>query len=166
MAVSFIGGGNRSTRRKAPTFCKSLTNFYHITLYQVHIAWAGCELTTLVVIRTDCTVSFNSNYVISFPGLNEIVLRMYNHQCANSCWRECTCFTISSKTTIYIYLFNKKIIVDELYCLHVVTVENWLLFTTFVNRYLFSTDKNGGTYGSETRKLQQRCERSRLKKKP
>ena len=56
-----------------------------------------------------------SNYVISLPGLNEIVLRMYNHQqCADSCWREWTCFTISSKTTIYIYLFDKKIIVDKL----------------------------------------------------
>jgi len=27
VAVSFIGGGNRSTRRKPPTCCKSLTNF-------------------------------------------------------------------------------------------------------------------------------------------
>jgi hypothetical protein len=27
MAVSFIGGGNRSTRRKPPTCRKSLTNF-------------------------------------------------------------------------------------------------------------------------------------------
>ena len=27
MAVSFIGGGNQSTRRKPPSFCKSLTNF-------------------------------------------------------------------------------------------------------------------------------------------
>jgi hypothetical protein len=27
VAVSFIGGGNQSERRKPPTFCKSLTNF-------------------------------------------------------------------------------------------------------------------------------------------
>jgi len=27
VAVSFIGGGNRSTRRKPPTYRKSLTNF-------------------------------------------------------------------------------------------------------------------------------------------
>jgi hypothetical protein len=27
VAVSFIGGGNRSTRRKPPTYPKSLTNF-------------------------------------------------------------------------------------------------------------------------------------------
>ena len=35
MAVSFIGGGN-------------------IMLYRVHLAWAGFELTTLVVLGTDC----------------------------------------------------------------------------------------------------------------
>jgi hypothetical protein len=35
VAVSFIGGGNRSTRRKPPTCCKSLTNF-NIILYRAH----------------------------------------------------------------------------------------------------------------------------------
>ena len=30
VAVSFIGGGNRRTRRKPLTCCKSLINFYHI----------------------------------------------------------------------------------------------------------------------------------------
>jgi sulfite reductase beta subunit-like hemoprotein len=33
VAVSFIGGGNRSTQRKPPTCCKSLTNF--ITMFLV-----------------------------------------------------------------------------------------------------------------------------------
>ena len=37
MAVSFIGGGNWSARRKLPTCHKSLTNFYHI-MYLVHLA--------------------------------------------------------------------------------------------------------------------------------
>jgi len=50
VAVSFIGGGNQSTRRKPPTCRKSLTNFYHIMLYRVHLAWSAFELTTLVVI--------------------------------------------------------------------------------------------------------------------
>jgi hypothetical protein len=35
---------------------------YHIMLYRVHLAWAGFELTTLVVIGTDCTGSWKSNY--------------------------------------------------------------------------------------------------------
>ena len=38
VAFRFIGGGNRSTRRKSPTFRKSLTNFHHIMLHRVHLA--------------------------------------------------------------------------------------------------------------------------------
>jgi len=51
ISVSFIGGGNWSTRENH----RSLTNF---------IPWAGFELTTLVVISTDCrgTCSYKSNY--------------------------------------------------------------------------------------------------------
>ena len=32
-------------------------------LYRVHLAWAGFELTTLVVIGTDCLGSYKSNYI-------------------------------------------------------------------------------------------------------
>jgi hypothetical protein len=31
-------------------------------LYRVHLAWVGFELTTLVVIGTDCIGSYKSNY--------------------------------------------------------------------------------------------------------
>jgi hypothetical protein len=37
VVVSFIGGGNWSTLRKQTTCHNSLTNFYHIMLYQVHL---------------------------------------------------------------------------------------------------------------------------------
>ena len=37
---------------------------YHIMLYRVHLVWVGFELTTLVVIDTDCTGSCKSNYNI------------------------------------------------------------------------------------------------------
>ena len=37
---------------------------HHIMLYQVHLAMRGFELTTLVVIGTDCTGSCKSNYHI------------------------------------------------------------------------------------------------------
>jgi hypothetical protein len=35
---------------------------YHIMLYRVHTTWVGFELTTLVVIGTDCIGSYISNY--------------------------------------------------------------------------------------------------------
>jgi len=50
VAVSFIGGGNRSTRRKPPTCRKSLTTLSHNI---VHLTWAAFEPTASVVIGTD-----------------------------------------------------------------------------------------------------------------
>ena len=35
---------------------------YHIMLYLVNLAWTGFELTTLVVIGTDCIGSYKPNY--------------------------------------------------------------------------------------------------------
>jgi hypothetical protein len=35
---------------------------YHIMLYRVRLSWAGFELTTLVMIGTDCIGSYKSNY--------------------------------------------------------------------------------------------------------
>jgi hypothetical protein len=35
---------------------------YHIMLYHVHLARAGFEHTALVVICTDCIISYQSNY--------------------------------------------------------------------------------------------------------
>jgi len=62
MTDSFIGGGNRSTRRKPPTCRKLLTNFISIMLYRVHFAMKGFKLTTLVVIGTDCIGSYKCNF--------------------------------------------------------------------------------------------------------
>jgi hypothetical protein len=54
VAVRFIGGGNRNAQRKSPTCHKSLTNFITYCCIEYTSSWAGFELTTLVVICTDC----------------------------------------------------------------------------------------------------------------
>ena len=61
--VSFIGGGNRGTRRKPPTCRKSLTNFITWCCIKYTSLWTELELTTIVVIGTDCTGSCISNYL-------------------------------------------------------------------------------------------------------
>ena len=45
-------------------YTRPADKLYHIILYRVHIAWAGFELTTLVVIGIDCIGSCKSNHHI------------------------------------------------------------------------------------------------------
>jgi hypothetical protein len=47
---------------KTTDLSKVTENFYRWVLYRVHLAWAGFELTLLVVIGTDCIGSCKSNY--------------------------------------------------------------------------------------------------------
>ena len=41
VAVSFIGGGNLSTRRKTPILSQVIDNSYYIMLYWVHLVMSG-----------------------------------------------------------------------------------------------------------------------------
>ena len=49
----------------------------HIMLYRVHLAWAGFEFTTFVVIGTDCMGSYKSNYhtITTMTVVSHIVMR-------------------------------------------------------------------------------------------
>jgi hypothetical protein len=55
--VSFIGEGNRSSRKKLLTCRKQLTNFITQCCIMYISPWTAFELTTSVVIGTDCTGS-------------------------------------------------------------------------------------------------------------
>ena len=77
VAVSFVGGGNQSTRRKPPSCHKSLTNFYHIMLYTS--PWSGFEPTTSVVIGTDCIDSCKSNYHTITATMSPLTLEICSH---------------------------------------------------------------------------------------
>ena len=63
MAISFIGGGNQ---RKPPTCRKSLQTLSH-NVYQVHLAWAGFKLTSLVVIALIAQIVINPTTIRSRP---------------------------------------------------------------------------------------------------
>jgi hypothetical protein len=62
VALSFIVGGNQSTRRKPTTCRKSLTNFITYCCIEYILPWAGFKLATLVMIGTDCIGNCKSNY--------------------------------------------------------------------------------------------------------
>ena len=64
MVVSFIGGGNQSTRRKPLTCRKSLTNFITQCCIEYISPKTGFKLTMLLVIGTDCRRSCKSNYLL------------------------------------------------------------------------------------------------------
>jgi hypothetical protein len=51
---------------------------YHIMLYRVHSAWVRFELTTIVVIGTDCIGSCKSNYhtITAMTAPNHLTIQM------------------------------------------------------------------------------------------
>jgi len=65
--VSFIGGRNRSTRRKPLTCRKSLTNFIPYYCIEHTTPWTGFELRTLMVKGTNCTGSCKQTIIRSRP---------------------------------------------------------------------------------------------------
>jgi hypothetical protein len=63
--VSFIVGGNRRTRRKTSDLSQVTDKLYHIMLYTSPLS--RFELTTSVVICTDCQLSYDHGHSAIWP---------------------------------------------------------------------------------------------------
>jgi len=50
---------------------------YHIVFYRAHLAWAEFELTTLMVISTDCIGSCKYNFACTYIGSEYLVMLDY-----------------------------------------------------------------------------------------
>ena len=57
----------------------------HIKLCRVHLIWTGFELTTLVVIGTDCVASYKSNYHMITATMTPIILASEKCQKSQFC---------------------------------------------------------------------------------
>ena len=79
--VILIGGGN--WRKTLTCRTKVPDKLYHITLYGVHLGMSGFELTTLVMIGTDCIGRYKSNYYTMSTTWN------LNHFFSSPCQRQC-----------------------------------------------------------------------------
>ena len=106
MAVSFLGGGKRSIRRKPQTWHKSIANFITKCCIEYTSPLAGFEPTTLVVIGTAYIGSYKSNYhvrsrrrqLLPFMDISGLLLIFWwtlfisNN---SSVWLDPTCFNVA-----------------------------------------------------------------------
>jgi hypothetical protein len=93
MAVSLLVEETRENHRPVASHWQTLSH----NVYRVHLAWAGFELTTLVVIGTDCIGGYKSNYQYDHDHDDPLekynsaqgILTIYdatNWSCLSHCW--------------------------------------------------------------------------------
>jgi hypothetical protein len=100
VAVRFIGGG---TQENHWTVASHWQTWSHKMLYQVHLAWAGFELTALVVICTDCIGSNKSNYHMITNITAPWIIRQYATQYIDSTELTIDGALLMCYTCIYLY---------------------------------------------------------------
>jgi hypothetical protein len=112
MAVSFIGGGNRSTWRKPLTCCKSLTNSYHIMWYQVHLAMRGIQTLNVSCDRHwlhmlfETQLSYDHNSPLYTDMVKPHVYTKYDSKYSNDLGRYDYAWCITLCTPQWLYISN------------------------------------------------------------
>ena len=87
---------------------------YHIMLYRVYLTWAGFELTTLVVIGTDCIGSCKSNYHTMVIGTD----------CINRCKYTLPCCCGNNRAKDFLSQNHRKIlfIIYSIFFIHYMAI--------------------------------------------
>ena len=101
-------------------------------LYRVHIAWAAFELTTLVVIHTDCINSCKSNYhTIAIMKVNWYKFKYFLQQQLTSLFNEKTMF---EQNITYTFWSNFRLWWLNQYCF-IPSKSLILVYKYYINRY-------------------------------
>ena len=118
--VSYFGEGNWCKRIRSPSCWKALANFITYCCIEYTSPWAGFELTTLVLIGTDCRV-----VVLSYNRLvrKDMDVNDTLTQTNVKPWRLYCCSTLTLNSSItgiahtLILVWNVPYSAVELYCL-------------------------------------------------
>ena len=158
--------------------------FFCIILYRVHLAWAGFELTTLVVVGTDWIYSCNYNYHMitittkTFPNLiqihnNYMYWLFYILLCLLilCCYRILFCWVLLLSCTGWRPIKCSQCPLWKL-CWIAVVVRNsssfclhWLMQTLYISNAVSTMRHRNDTQGQKTGKLNNLKDLGRMKTK-
>jgi hypothetical protein len=110
---------------------------YQIMLFQVHLAWAGFEVTTLVAIGTDCTGSYKSYHTITSTTAPWVYWWSWHHERKGKDFLETK---ISAIVTHVVYIYFRNDVFTKIYnisrsSLHSDVINSYTVYKTKTCQY-------------------------------